>query len=200
MTTILPTPYQQYIHVSRYSRWMDDQKKRESWGETAQRYCNFFNNKFNNKFEDVIFNQLKPAILQCKVMPSMRALMTAGPALERDHIAGYNCAYLAVDNKRAFSEALYILLNGTGLGFSCERQEIAKLPCIPELIKPSEDTIVVADSKLGWAKALKKLISSLYEGDIPNVDYSKVRPAGARLKTFGGRESGPAPLQELFIF
>ena len=139
-------------------------------------------------------------MLDLDVMGSMRAVMTAGEACERDNIAAYNCSYLAVNNKRAFSEALYILMNGTGVGFSCERQEIANLPTIPEEIKNVEDTIVVGDSKLGWAKAFKKLLSSLWEGDCPRVDYSRVRPAGARLKTFGGRASGPEPLQRLFDF
>ena len=133
-------------------------------------------------------------------MPSMRLLMTAGEACDRDNISAYNCSYLAVNNKRAFSEALYILMNGTGVGFSCERQEIDKLPVIPNHFKEVDDVIFVQDSKLGWAKAFKKLLSSLWEGDIPKIDYSKVRPAGARLKTFGGRASGPEPLKRLFDF
>ena len=130
----------------------------------------------------------------------MRLLMTAGEACERDNIAAYNCSYLAINNKRAFSECLYILMNGTGVGFSCERQEISKLPAIPDTLTKLDDVIVVGDSKLGWAKAFKKLLSSLWEGDIPTVDYSQVRPAGARLKTFGGRASGPEPLERLFKF
>lgn len=143
---------------------------------------------------------IRESMLGLEVMGSMRAFMTAGEACDRDNISAYNCSYLAVNNKRAFSEALYILMNGTGVGFSCERQEIAKLPVIPESFKEVDDVIVVGDSKLGWAKAFKKLLSSLWEGDIPKVDYSRVRPAGARLKTFGGRASGPEPLKRLFEF
>lgn len=172
--SILPSLYQQYIHISRYSRWRDDLKRRETWEETVNRFCSFFDTRLNGKFHDVIYNELKPAILGLEIMPSMRALMVAGPALERDHIAGYNCSYIAVDNKRAFSEAMYILLCGTGLGFSCERQEISKLPIIPEILESVDDVIVVADSKLGWAKAFRKLLSSLWEGDIPKIDYSFV--------------------------
>src|SRR4030043_88700 len=133
-------------------------------------------------------------------MPSMRLMMSAGEACDRDNIAAYNCSYLAVNNKRAFSEALYILMNGTGVGFSCERQEIAHLPTIADSFKETDDVIVVQDSKLGWAKAFKKLLSDLWAGDIPKIDYSKIRPAGARLKTFGGRASGPEPLRKLFEF
>lgn len=143
---------------------------------------------------------LNDAIFNLEVVPSMRLLMCAGEAVERDNICAYNCAYLAINSKRAFSEALYILMNGTGVGFSCERQEISKLPAIPEELKEVEDTIVVGDSKLGWAKAYRKLLSSLWEGDVPKVDYSGVRPAGARLRTFGGRASGPEPLRRLFNY
>lgn len=200
MQQYLPTAFEQYIHISRYSRWLEDKGRRETWEETVQRYCDFFSKRFNNKYDDVIFNELKPAILKCEVMPSMRALMTAGEALARDNIAGYNCAYTAVSSKRNFSEILYVLLNGTGVGFSCERQEVAKLPQIPEVLKLSGDVIVVEDSKMGWAKAFNKLVNSLYDGDIPTFDTSKVRPAGARLKTFGGRASGPEPLRQLFNY
>ena len=146
------------------------------------------------------FKEIREAVLNLEIMPSMRLMMSAGEACERDNIAAYNCSYLAMNNKRAFSEALYILMNGTGVGFSCERQEISKLPSIPETISNCDDVIVVGDSKLGWAKAFKKLLSSLWEGDIPTIDYSQVRPAGARLKTFGGRASGPEPLKRLFDF
>ena len=149
---------------------------------------------------DKEFKDIKQAVLNLEIMPSMRLMMSAGEACERDNIAAYNCSYLAINNKRAFSECLYILMNGTGVGFSCERQEIAKLPGIPGELTVVDDTIVVGDSKLGWAKAFKKLLSSLWEGDIPTVDYSQVRPAGARLKTFGGRASGPEPLERLFKF
>ena len=146
------------------------------------------------------FKEIREAVLNLEIMPSMRLMMSAGEACERDNIAAYNCSYLAMNNKRAFSEALYILMNGTGVGFSCERQEISKLPSIPETISNCDDVIVVGDSKLGWAKSFKKLLSSLWEGDIPTIDYSQVRPAGARLKTFGGRASGPEPLKRLFDF
>lgn len=192
--------YQSYIHISRYARWDDEKGRRETWEETVDRYCTFFDKRFNGAYSEYIWSVIKPAIFNLEVMPSMRALMTAGPALERENLAGYNCAYLAVNNKRSFSETLYVLMCGTGVGFSCERQEINKLPELPDKFSASEDTIVVEDSKEGWAKAFRKLISALYEGDIPHIDYSKVRPAGARLKTFGGRASGPEPLKRLFDF
>ena len=156
--------------------------------------------KSKNKGLDKEFKEIREAVLNLEIMPSMRLMMSAGEACERDNIAAYNCSYLAINNKRAFSEALYILMNGTGVGFSCERQEISKLPEIPEVLHSTDDSIVVGDSKLGWAKAFKKLLSSLWEGDIPKIDYSHVRPAGARLKTFGGRASGPEPLKRLFDF
>ena len=156
--------------------------------------------KSKNEGLDKEFKEIRQAVLNLEIMPSMRLMMSAGEACERDNIAAYNCSYLAINNKRAFSEALYILMNGTGVGFSCERQEISKLPEIPKDIGNCDDVIVVGDSKLGWAKAFKKLLSSLWEGDIPKIDYSNVRPAGARLKTFGGRASGPEPLKRLFDF
>lgn len=198
METTLPSSYQAVIHRSRYSRYLPEQKRRETWEETVDRLITFISPKLGA--DDITISRLRDAILNLEVMPSMRLLMTAGEAAERDNIAIYNCSYLAVNNKRAFSEALYILMNGTGVGFSCERQEIASLPSIPESFRESDDTIVVQDSKLGWAKSFKKLLSSLWEGDIPQIDYSKVRPAGARLKTFGGRASGPNPLRDLFQF
>ena len=193
----LPSLYQEYIHISRYSRFRYDLTRREVWSETAKRYCDFLNVLTHQQFEQFINEKVYPAIATQEVMPSMRSFMTAGPALERENLAGYNCAYLAINNKRSFSEALYILMCGCGVGFSCERQEIAKLPTVPTELKKTDDIIVVGDSKEGWAKAYKKLMSSLYEGDIPTIDYSKVRPAGAILKTFGGRASGPKPLSRL---
>ena len=200
----LPTTYQSIIHRSRYARFLPELNRRETWEETVNRLINYLVKKTNFDVDDTdlhtVFDELHTAILNLEVMPSMRLLMTAGEACERDNIAAYNCSYLAINNKRAFSEALYILMNGTGVGFSCERQEIAKLPAIPESFKEADDVIVVQDSKLGWAKAFKKLLSSLWEGDIPKVDYSRVRQAGARLKTFGGRASGPEPLKRLFDF
>jgi len=159
---------------------------------------NYINTKV--ELDDKIFDALLYGINELEIMPSMRLLMTAGEACERDNISAYNCSYLAINNKRAFSEALYILMNGTGVGFSCERQEIASLPIIASEFTKISDTIVVADSKLGWAKAFRKLLSSLWDGDIPTIDYSRIRPAGARLRTFGGRASGPKPLQKLFDF
>jgi len=200
------TPYQKVIAISRYARFIPEKNRRETWEETVERLISYLYLKFADKstaegpIPNEIWWQLMEAILNLEVMPSMRLMMTAGEACERDNIAAYNCSYLAVNNKRAFSEALYILMNGTGVGFSCERQEIDKLPSIPSSFKEVDDVIVVGDSKLGWAKAFKKLLSSLWEGDIPKIDYSKVRPSGARLKTFGGRASGPEPLRKLFEF
>ena len=190
--------YQRFIHVSRYARYLPELKRRETWDETVTRLTDFIRKHQPSLGKDV--DKIHQAVLSLDVMPSMRLLMTAGEACERDNISAYNCSYLAMNNKRAFSECLYILMNGTGVGFSCERQEIDKLPPIPESINPCDDTIVVGDSKLGWAKAFKKLLSSLWEGDIPTIDYSRVRPAGARLKTFGGRASGHEPLKRLFDF
>jgi ribonucleoside-triphosphate reductase len=200
----LPSVYQSIIHKSRYSRFLEEENRRESWEETVGRLVNYIETKLPKGNEDMqwdeVLEELQTSILNLEVMPSMRLLMTAGEAVERDNIAAFNCSYLAINNKRAFSEALYILMNGTGVGFSCERQEINKLPTVPENFKEVDDVIVVGDSKLGWAKAYRKLISSLWEGDVPVVDYSRVRAAGARLKTFGGRASGPEPLKRLFDF
>ena len=200
MTTTM-SPYQQFIHQTRYARWLESEKRRETWEETVDRYINFFKQERANTLElQALLDEAKQYILSMKVMPSMRALMTAGEALKRENIAGFNCSYIAINNKRAFAEALYILMCGTGVGFSCERQEVAKLPIVPEVLQPSHDVIVVGDSKEGWAKAYAKLLSALYTGDIPQIDYSKLRPQGARLKTFGGRASGSKPLQKLFEF
>ena len=190
--------YQSVIASSRYARFIPELKRRETWEETVDRMVTYLKSK--NKGLDKEFKEIREAVLNLEIMPSMRLMMSAGEACERDNIAAYNCSYLAINTKRAFSEALYILMNGTGVGFSCERQEISKLPSIPEVLSNTDDTIVVGDSKLGWAKSFKKLLSSLWEGDIPKIDYSHVRPAGARLKTFGGRASGPEPLKRLFDF
>lgn len=194
---MLNTQLQQYVHLSRYARYLDDKGRRETWPETVKRYCDFFEQKYPNLFPR---QEVEQAILNLDVMPSMRALMTAGPALERDHVAGYNCSYLPIDHPRAFDEAMYILLCGTGVGFSVERQYIAYLPEVPERLFPSDTIIVVADSKIGWASALRELIGLLYSGKIPKWDLSRIRPAGSRLKTFGGRASGPGPLDLLFRF
>ena len=200
----LPTLYQDFIHLSRYSRWLEKENRRESWEETVKRYFDFFENhlKVNQKFtlSGELRNELEQAVLNLEIMPSMRALMTAGEALERDNTAGYNCSYVAVNRVRAFDEILYILMCGTGVGFSVERQYVEKLPTIAEHFTDSDTIIVVQDSKAGWAKAYKELISLLIGGQIPRWDISKIRPAGARLKTFGGRASGPKPLEDLFRF
>jgi len=198
MSKNLPTVYQDVIALSRYARFIPEKNRRETWDETVDRLVTYLETKTPELKKEL--KEIREAVLNLEVMPSMRLLMTAGEACERDNISAYNCSYLAVNNKRAFSEALYILMNGTGVGFSCERQDINRLPEVPDDIDYCEDIIVVEDSKLGWAKAFKKLISSLYEGDIPTFDFSKVRPAGARLKTFGGRASGPDPLKRLFDF
>jgi ribonucleoside-triphosphate reductase (thioredoxin) len=197
-------PYRNFIHISRYARWIESENRRETWQETVDRYCNFMKDhlvlNYGYSPNAKIFDEVREAILKHHIMPSMRALMTAGPALERDHIAAYNCSFIAVDSPRAFDEAMYILMNGTGVGFSVEQKYINQLPVIAESFFQTNTTIVVDDSKLGWAKAFKELIALLYQGQIPNWDVSKVRPAGARLKVFGGRASGPDPLVDLFNF
>ena len=198
MNNALPTDYQNFIATSRYARWLEEEGRRETWTETVTRYVDYMADKtgLDKKTTDEIWN----AIYTLDVMPSMRALMTAGPALDRDNTAGYNCSYLPVNDPKSFDEAMYILLCGTGVGFSVERQYIDKLPEIPEKLFPSQTTIVVRDSKEGWAKAFRMLIALLYAGEVPDYDVSMIRPAGARLKTFGGRASGPAPLVDLFKF
>ena len=195
MNNYLPTDYQAFIHKSRYAKYFDG-KGRESWPETVNRYIT---NVVIDKVDTQTADAIETAILDLEVMPSMRAMMTAGPALDRDNTAGYNCSYLPVDDPKSFDEAMFILLCGTGVGFSVERQFIQKLPEVPELFD-SETMIVVKDSKEGWAKAFRQLLALLWAGEIPQWDVSRVRPAGARLKTFGSRASGPAPLVELFNF
>ena len=194
-----PTDYQEFIHQSRYARWLDEVGRRENWSETVERYMLNVVSKVI-AITDPAYNKIKQAILNLEVMPSMRSLMTAGPALDRDNTSGYNCSYLPVDDPRAFDEAMFILLCGTGVGFSVERQYISGLPSVPDRLFASENIIVVEDSKEGWATSLREVIESLYNGYVPKWDISKVRPAGAKLKTFGGRASGPAPLVELFNF
>ena len=184
------TEYQKFIHKSRYARYLDSEGRRETWEETVQRYCDFW--------DKPLPNEVKQAILDMEIMPSMRALMTAGRALSRDNMAGYNCSFIAIDHVRSFDENLYVLLCGTGVGFSVERQFITKLPEVPDTLHETETVINVRDSKIGWASALRELIALLYQGSIPKIDYSRIRPAGARLKTFGGRASGPDPLKKLF--
>jgi len=196
--------YETYIAKSRYARYLDNKKRRETWEETVERYFDFMYKHLQQKHDytmsDELRKELQDAVTNFEVMPSMRALMTSGKALERDNTSGYNCSYLPIDDPKAFDEAMFILLCGTGVGFSVERQYIAKLPEVPERIYDSESIIVVSDSKEGWAKALRQVIAMLYSGEAPKWDVSKVRPAGARLKTFGGRASGPEPLVELFKF
>ena len=198
MNNMLPTDYQNFIATSRYARWRDEEGRRETWGETVSRYVEFMHERVTFSAKDK--KDIEQSILGLDIMPSMRAMMTAGLALSRDNTAGYNCSYLPVDDPKCFDEAMYILLCGTGVGFSVEREYINKLPEIPEKMFESDTSIVVKDSKEGWAKSLRMLIALLYAGEIPTYDVSKVRPAGARLKTFGGRASGPAPLIDLFKF
>ena len=191
-------PYQQYIHKSRYARWLPEEGRRETWEETVTRYVKFWVDK--DMIDSKTANELADAIENLEIMPSMRCLMTAGEALDRDNMAGFNCSYVAIDNVRAFDEILYVLMCGTGVGFSVERQSVNKLPEVSEEFHETDTTIVVADSKIGWAKAFRELVSLLYSGQIPTWDVSKVREKGAKLKTFGGRSSGPTPLIDLFSF
>lgn len=191
--------YQQVIYKSKYSRWLESEKRRETWGETVDRYINFFKEKHEGT-KGIPWKDLRSAIYNLEVMPSMRALMTAGKALDRDNVAGYNCSYIVIDSPRAFDEALYILCCGTGVGFSAERQYVAELPIISEDFHETDSVIVVRDSKIGWASAFRELLSLLWIGQIPKWDTSKIRPAGSKLKTFGGRASGPEPLEDLFRF
>lgn len=204
MTTYMGS-YEQYIAKSRYARYLDKEQRREDWHETVARYFDFMAEHLNKHHNydlnsSQLRKELQDAVINMEVMPSMRSLMTAGKALERDNTAGYNCSYLPIDDPKAFDEAMYILLCGTGVGFSVERQAIQKLPEVPDQLFDSKTTVVVSDSKEGWAKSLRQIIALLYAGEIPKWDVSKVRPKGARLKTFGGRASGPEPLVELFQF
>ena len=204
-SNFLPTEYQSFIHMSRYSRWKPEEGRRETWSETVQRLIDFFADHVDRnigvRFENSTWERIENAILTTSVMPSMRALMTAGEALRRENIAGYNCSYIPIDSPRSFDEVLYILMNGTGVGFSVERQYVDKLPTIPDReFEYTEDVISVADSKEGWARAFRDLISYLYTNRIPKINVNRIRPAGQRLKTFGGRASGPQPLVNLFDF
>jgi len=200
----LPTLYQDFIHLSRYSRWLPEKGRRETWDETVGRYFDFFEGHLKENCNYVVppelRKELEEAVLNLEIMPSMRALMTAGEALRRDNIAGYNCSYVAINRLRAFDEILYVLMCGTGVGFSVERNEVEHLPVVAEDFHDTDTTIVVADSKIGWAKAYRELVALLVQGQVPKWDVSKVRKAGERLKTFGGRASGPEPLVELFEF
>jgi len=204
MSNALPTPYQEFIHKSRYARWIDEESRREDWHETAERYVDYMVNQVQGKngyrVTDELRHELEQAIIGLEVMPSMRAMMTAGAALARDNICGYNCSYIPVDSPRSFDEAMYILMCGTGVGFSVERENVDKLPVVSENFSNSDIVINVADSKVGWAKAFRELVALLYAGTIPSWDMSGIRPAGSRLKTMGGRASGPQPLIDLFNF
>jgi ribonucleoside-diphosphate reductase alpha chain len=204
MSNQLPTPYQQFIHKSRYARWIDNEQRRENWGETVDRYVSFMLEQVKEKCDRElplnVRQELEEGILSLNVMPSMRAMMTAGPALARDNVCGYNCSYIPVDSPRAFDECMYILMCGTGVGFSVERENVDKLPVVSDNFNDSDTIIRVGDSKPGWAKALRELIALLYAGQVPSWDMSGVREAGARLKVMGGRASGPQPLADLFNF
>ena len=198
------TAYNTFIGKSRYARYLDELGRREHWNETVARYFDFMEKhlatKQNYTLTPELRNELQTAVINLEVMPSMRAVMTAGPALERQNIAAFNCSYLPIDDPKAFDEAMYILLCGTGVGFSVEQQYVSKLPEVPDQLFDSKTSIMVSDSKEGWAKSLRQLLALLYSGEIPRFDVSKVRPAGARLKTFGGRASGPKPLEDLYLF
>jgi ribonucleoside-triphosphate reductase (thioredoxin) len=195
--------YQEFIHKSRYARFLTDKNRRENWNETVERYFNFMENHLKDNFKYDLKphrSELETFVKEMNVMPSMRCMMSAGPALERDHTAGYNCSYVAVDDEKSFDEAMHILLCGTGVGFSVERQYVNQLPEVPERLFDSDTIIIVKDSKEGWAKGFRQLISLLYAGEIPKWDLFRIRPAGSRLKIFGGRASGPGPLDDLFRF
>jgi len=204
MSNTIENPYENFIALSRYARWLENENRRETWGETVNRYFSFMLNQLETKYNYIpdpkLVQELRDAVFNRNVMPSMRSVMTAGPALERENVSGYNCAFLPVDNARSFDEAMYILMCGTGVGFSVEYKYINKLPALPETLEKSSTTVIVGDSKEGWAKAYRELLGLLWAGQIPQIDISKVRPSGARLKTMGGRSSGPQPLVNLFDF
>ena len=204
MSGTIQNPYENFIALSRYARWIEKENRRETWQETVDRYFDFMIIQLREKHgyvpNDKDLRDLREAVFNRNVMPSMRSVMTAGPALERENVSGYNCAFLPVDNARSFDEAMYILMCGTGVGFSVEYKYINKLPSLPETLEKSNTVIAVGDSKEGWAKAYRELLGLLWAGQIPQIDISKVRPSGARLKTMGGRSSGPQPLVNLFDF
>ena len=204
MSQIIENPYENFIALSRYARWTPEENRRETWSETVDRYFDFMVNQLKEKHNYIpdvkLVQQLREAVFNRNVMPSMRSVMTSGPALERENVSAYNCAFLPVDNPRSFDEAMYILMCGTGVGFSVEYAYINKLPSVPDVLEKSETVIIVEDSKAGWAKAYRELLAMLWAGQIPAIDISRLRPAGARLKTMGGRSSGPQPLVNLFDF
>jgi ribonucleoside-diphosphate reductase alpha chain len=200
----IENPYENFIALSRYARWVEEDNRRETWKETVDRYFDFMLNNLNKNFnyvpDNILVSNLKDAVYNRNVMPSMRALMTSGSALERDNVAGYNCAFLPVDSPRSFDETMYVLMCGTGVGFSVEYKYINQLPLVPLEFEKTNDVIIVEDSKQGWATAYRALLENLWDGKIPSIDITNVRPAGARLKTMGGRSSGPQPLVNLFDF
>jgi ribonucleoside-diphosphate reductase alpha chain len=204
MKNTINNPYENFIALSRYAKWVEAESRRETWGETVDRYFSFMTNHLKQNYNYIpnekLVAELKEFVFERNVMPSMRAVMTSGAALERDNVAGYNCAFLPVDSPRSFDETMYVLMCGTGVGFSVEYKYINKLPAVPESLEKSTTVITVEDSKQGWAKAYRELLALLWSGQIPAIDISKVRPAGARLKTMGGRSSGPQPLVNLFDF
>lgn len=204
MKNTINNPYENFIALSRYAKWVEAESRRETWGETVDRYFSFITNHLKQNYNYIpnekLVAELKEFVFERNVMPSMRAVMTSGAALERDNVAGYNCAFLPVDSPRSFDETMYVLMCGTGVGFSVEYKYINKLPAVPESLEKSTTVITVEDSKQGWAKAYRELLALLWSGQIPAIDVSKVRPAGARLKTMGGRSSGPQPLVNLFDF
>lgn len=204
MSNYLPTLYQEFIHKSRYARWLWNENRRETWEETVGRFIKFFKEHLKENNNYVLTNEeanmIEESILSLQTMPSMRCLMTAGEALKRENVAGYNCSYVAIDSPRSFDEIVYILMNGTGVGFSVEQKYVDQLPIVADDFYDTETTVIVADSKLGWAKAVKEIIHLLYSGQVPKWNLEKLRPAGAPLKTFGGRASGPGPLNDLFAF
>lgn len=204
MSEVISNPYENFIAMSRYARWIPDKGRRETWGETVDRFVNYMTKHLKDNYDyepsAALVLEMRDAIFNRNVMPSMRAIMTAGPALDRDNIAGYNCSFLPVDSLRSFDEAMYILMCGTGVGFSVESIYVDKLPSVNEHFEKSDTIIVVEDSKAGWAKSLRELLALLWQGQVPTWDVSNVRPAGSRLKTFGGRASGPEPLVNLFEF
>ena len=204
MKNTIENPYENFIALSRYAKWVEAETRRETWGETVDRYFSFMTNHLQQNHNYIpnekLVEELKEFVFERNVMPSMRAVMTSGAALDRDNVAGYNCAFLPVDSPRSFDETMYVLMCGTGVGFSVEYKYINKLPAVPESLEKSTTVITVEDSKQGWAKAYRELLALLWSGQIPAIDVSKVRPAGARLKTMGGRSSGPQPLVNLFDF
>jgi ribonucleoside-diphosphate reductase alpha chain len=204
MSRTIENPYENFIALSRYAKWVESDGRRETWGETVDRYFSFMLTSLKDNYnyipDEKLVAELKDGVFKRNVMPSMRSVMTAGAALSRDNVAGYNCAFLPVDSPRSFDETMYILMCGTGVGFSVEYKYINKLPAVPESLEKSTTVITVEDSKQGWAKAYRELLALLWSGQIPAIDVSKVRPAGARLKTMGGRSSGPQPLVNLFDF